>query len=159
MGAGNQPWTARPYAPTVPRGGRGRSSRRDGRARLVVGASFNRWAGFEVVRVVDGECELRMRWRPDDMGQYAGFLHAGMIAALLDTACGFAATTTSGLSVLSSQFAMHCLAPAVGDDFAAIGRVVKAGRKQIFTSGELFAIRGGERKLVATATTLLVPGA
>ena len=106
-------------------------------------ASFNRWADVEVVRVVDGECELRMVWRPEDMGQYAGFLHAGMIAALLDTACGFAATTTSGLSVLSSQFSMHCLAPAVGEEFVAIGRVVKAGRKQIFTSGELFGVRDG----------------
>jgi len=125
---------------------------------LTTTASFNRWAGFEVIRVEDGECELRMVWRPDDMGQYAGFLHAGMIAALLDTACGFAATTTSGLSVLSSQFAMNCLAPAVGEEFVAIGRVVKAGRKQIFTSGELFAFSDGERKVVATATTLLVPG-
>jgi len=126
---------------------------------LTETASFNRWARFEVIRVVDGECELRMVWRPEDMGQYAGLLHAGMIAALLDTACGFAATTTSGLSVLASQFSMHCLAPAVGEEFVAIGRVVKAGRKQIFTSGELFAVREGKRKLVATATTLLVPGA
>ena len=125
---------------------------------LTATASFNRWAGFEVIRVVDGECELRMVWRPENMGQYAGFLHAGMIAALLDTACGFAATTTSGLSVLASQFSMHCLAPAVGEEFVAIGRVVKAGRKQIFTSGELFAVLAGERKLVAAATTLLVPG-
>jgi uncharacterized protein (TIGR00369 family) len=74
---------------------------------LTATASFNQWAGIEVVRVEDGECELRMVWRRDDMGQYAGFLHAGVIAALLDTACGLAATTTSGLSVLSSQFAMH----------------------------------------------------
>ena len=120
-------------------------------------ASFNRWAGFEVARVDDGECELRLVWRPDDMGQYAGFLHAGMISALLDTACGFAATTTSGFSVLASQFSMNCLAPAVGEEFVAIGRVVKAGRKQVFTSGELIAVRGGHRKLVATATTVLVP--
>jgi len=125
---------------------------------ITATASFNRWAGFEVVRVGAGECELRLVWRPEDMGQYAGFLHAGMIAALLDTACGFAAVTTSGASVLSSQFSMHCLAPAVGTEFAAIGRVVKAGRKQIFTSGELFGVREGERTLVATATTLLVPG-
>jgi uncharacterized protein (TIGR00369 family) len=124
---------------------------------LTETASFNRWARFEVVRVDDGECELRMVCRPADMGQYAGFLHAGMIAALLDTACGFAATTTSGMSVISSQFSMQCLAPAVGDEFVAIGRVDKAGRKQIFTSGQLFAVRDGVRTLVATATTLLVP--
>ena len=125
---------------------------------LTTTASFNQWAGIEVVRVEDRACELRMVWRPEDMGQYAGFLHAGVIAALLDTACGFAATTTSGLSVLSSQFAMNCLAPAVGEEFVAIGRVVKAGRKQVFTSGELFGVRDGQRKLVATATALLVPG-
>ncbi len=125
---------------------------------LTTTASFNQWAGLEVVRVEDRECELRMVWRPEDMGQYAGFLHAGVIAALLDTACGFAATTTSGLSVLSSQFAMNCLAPAVGEEFVAIGKVVKAGRKQVFTSGELFGVRDGQRKLVATATALLVPG-
>jgi uncharacterized protein (TIGR00369 family) len=99
-----------------------------------------------------------MAWRPDDMGQYAGFLHAGMVAALLDTACGFAAATISGWSVLSSQFSMNCLAPAVGEEFVAVGQVVKTGRKQIFTSGELFGVRGGQHKLVATATTLLVPG-
>ena len=121
-------------------------------------ATFNRWAGFDVVRVDEGECELRLVWRPDEMGQYAGFLHAGMIAALLDTACGFAATTTSGFSVLASQFSMNCVAPAVGDEFIAIGRVTKAGRKQVFTTGELFAVRERTRRLVATATTLLVPG-
>lgn len=125
---------------------------------LTTTASFNQWAGFEVVRVDEGECELRTVWRPDDMGQYAGFLHAGMIAALLDTACGFAATTTSGFGVLASQFSVNCLAPAVGDEFVAIGRVIKAGRKQVFTTGELFAVRAETRKLVATATTLLVAG-
>jgi len=98
-----------------------------------------------------------MAWRPEDMGQYSGFLHSGMIAALLDTACGFAAATIAGWSVLASQFSVNCLAPAVGDEFVAIGRVVKPGRKQIFSSGELHAVRNGASKLVATATTLLVP--
>jgi uncharacterized protein (TIGR00369 family) len=97
-----------------------------------------------------------MTWRPEDMGQYSGFLHSGMIAALLDTACGFAAATVAGWSVLASQFSINCLAPAVGDEFVAIGRVLKLGRRQIFTGGELHALRNGESKLVATATTLLV---
>ena len=49
-----------------------------------------------------GECDLRMAWRADDMGQYSGFLHACLIAAVLDTACGFAANTTAS-GVLSSH--------------------------------------------------------
>ena len=55
-------------------------------------AAFNRWAGFEVRCLAAGEIELAMPWR-DEHGQYAGFLHAGMIGALIDTACGFAAFT------------------------------------------------------------------
>jgi uncharacterized protein (TIGR00369 family) len=123
---------------------------------LMATASFNRWAGFRVVAAADGESELRMTWRPDDMGQYAGFLHAGLIAALLDTACGLAAATVSG-QVLASQFSMQCLSPGVGDEFIARGRVVKAGRSQVFTSAELHAVTGETVKLVATATTVLVP--
>lgn len=118
--------------------------------------SFNQWAGFEVVRVVEGEVDIRMPWRASDMGQYAGFLHAGLIAALLDTTCGFAAATISG-PVLASHFAVNCLAPAVGDEFVSRGSVVKTGRKQIFTAGELWAVRDAAPKLVVTANTMLVP--
>jgi uncharacterized protein (TIGR00369 family) len=128
----------------------------DGFRTLSASASFNRWAGFDVVRVVPGECDLRLDWRDDDMGQYAGFLHAGLIAALLDTACGFAAAAIVG-PVLASNLSMNCLAPAVGEEFVAMGRVVKAGRRQVFTSGELYARQQGASKLVATASTILIP--
>ncbi|MEB0112816.1 PaaI family thioesterase [Variovorax sp. RTB1] len=121
-------------------------------------ASFNRWAGFEVVHAGNGEAELSMLWRADDMGQYAGFLHAGLIGGLLDTACGFAAATTSG-RVLASHFSVNCLAPAVGRRFVARGRVIKAGRRQVFAAAELFAEPegGGQLKLVATGNAVLVP--
>jgi uncharacterized protein (TIGR00369 family) len=121
-------------------------------------AAFNRWAGFEVTQAAKGEAELRMAWRADDMGQYAGFLHAGLIGAMLDTACGFAAATVSG-HVLASHFSVNCLAPAVGRAFVARGRVVKAGRKQVFATAELFAEGEGdvEPKLVATGSAILVP--
>ena len=124
---------------------------------LSATATFNRWAGLEVIRMSEGECELRLPWRAEEMGQYSGFLHAGLIAALLDTACGFAAHTMAQGSVLSSHVAINCLAPAVGREFQASGRVVKAGRKQIFTAGELFVIEDDRSKLVATATAILVP--
>ena len=121
-------------------------------------AAFNRWAGFEVTHASPGEAELRMVWRADDMGQYAGFLHAGLIGAMLDTACGFAAASVSG-RVLASHFSVNCLAPAVGRAFVARGRVVKAGRKQVFATAELFAEGEGdvEPKLVATGNAILVP--
>ena len=91
------------------------------------------------------------------MGQYAGFLHAGMIGALLDTVCGFAAATVAG-RVLASHFSVDCMAPALGRVFVARGRVVKAGRKQVFTAAELFGeAEDGTLKLLATGSTILVP--
>jgi uncharacterized protein (TIGR00369 family) len=124
-------------------------------------AAFNRWAGFEVVSAANGEAELRMRFREEDMGQYAGFLHAGLIGALLDTVSGFAAATVAG-RVLASHFSVNCISPAVGRAFVARGRVVKAGRKQVFAAAELYAQgkdegEGDALKLVATGNAILVP--
>ena len=119
-------------------------------------ASFNRRAGFEVIAAGNGTAELRMPWN-DDFTQYAGHLHAGMIAALLDTACGFAAATVAG-SVTASHFSMNCLKPAVGRSFVARGTTLRAGRRQVFARAELFAEddKGG-MSLVATGETVLVP--
>lgn len=118
-------------------------------------APFNRWAGFEVVSAAPGRAELRMTWR-EEAAQYAGFLHAGLVAALIDTACGFAAHTQVGM-VLASHFSVSCLAPATGRVFLAEGRVVKAGKRQIFTRADLFAeAENGDRRLVATGETILM---
>lgn len=121
-------------------------------------AAFNRWAGFEVTQAAAGEAELAMDWRADDMGQYAGFLHAGLIGAMLDTACGFAAATVAG-QVLTSHFSVNCLAPAVGTRFVARARVLKAGRKQVFARAELLALASADDAptLVATGDAILVP--
>lgn len=117
-------------------------------------AAFNRWAGFEVTAAADGRAEIRLAWRPE-FGQYAGFLHAGLSGALIDTACGFAAATLSG-RVLASHYSVNFLSPAVGETFVARGRVVRAGKRQVFTAAELFAIRDGAEKLVATGETILM---
>jgi uncharacterized protein (TIGR00369 family) len=119
-------------------------------------AAFNRMAGFEVAAAADGSAELRMRWC-DDFTQYAGHLHAGMIAALLDTACGFAAATMVG-AVTASHFSMNCLRPAVGSRFVARATTLRPGRRQVFARAELFAENEhGEMSLVATGETVLVP--
>ena len=118
-------------------------------------AAFNRWCGIEVTAASEGQAEIAIEWRPE-LGQYAGFLHAGIVGALIDTACGFAAVTMVG-RVLASHFAVNCLRPAVGERFIARARVVKPGRTQVFTACELFAVSAGTEKLVATGETLLTP--
>ncbi|SEN51585.1 uncharacterized domain 1-containing protein [Pseudomonas sp. ok272] len=119
-------------------------------------SAFNRWAGVTVSHAGSGEVELSMAFRGDDMAQYAGLLHAGLIGALLDTACGFAAGTVAG-NVLASHFSVNCLAPAVGEVFIARGKVIKAGAKQVFARAELFAQNGDQLKRVATGDAILVP--
>lgn len=117
-------------------------------------AAFNRWCGIEVLDARPGHAEIAMPWRAD-AGQYAGFLHAGLVGALIDTACGFAAATLVG-RVLASHYAVNCLRPAVGERFVARARVVKPGKTQVFTACDLFAVAGGAQTLVATGETLLV---
>jgi uncharacterized protein (TIGR00369 family) len=118
-------------------------------------AEFNKLIGLEVVAAEGGAAEIVMKWR-NDLTQYAGHLHAGVIAALLDTACGFAAATLAG-KVTASHFSMNCLRPAVGRLFIAKGATVRAGRRQIFAKAELFTEdEQGEKSLVATGETLLL---
>jgi uncharacterized protein (TIGR00369 family) len=118
-------------------------------------AAFNVWCSIEVERAEPGKVQISMPWR-GEVGQYAGFLHAGLIGTLIDTACGFAAATLAGQGLLASHYSVNCLRPAVGERFVARARVVKPGKSQVFTACELFAIAGGEEKLVATGETLLL---
>jgi uncharacterized protein (TIGR00369 family) len=119
-------------------------------------AAFNRLAEFDVLEAGNGMAIIRMPWRRD-FTQYSGHLHAGMIAALLDTACGFAAATLVG-SVTASHFSMNCLRPVVGDHFVAKGITLRAGQRQVFARAELFAAdENGAHSLVATGETVLVP--
>ncbi len=118
-------------------------------------AQFNRWLGLEVLKADQEGVEIAIPWR-EEAGQYAGFLHAGVVGALIDTACGFAASIKVG-RVLASHFSVNFLSPAVGVRFIARAQVVKAGKRQTFTSAALFAIDAdGKEKLVATGETLLL---
>ena len=116
-------------------------------------AAFNQFFGITVDSAEPGKVEISMPWRPE-AGQYSGFMHAGVVGALIDTACGFAAATLSG-KVLAAHYAVNCLRPAVGERFIARARVVKPGKTQVFTSCELYALTGTSEKLVATGETLL----
>jgi uncharacterized protein (TIGR00369 family) len=117
-------------------------------------ARFNHWLNFDVVSASQGEVELHLPWR-EEFGQYAGYLHAGIIGALLDTACGFAAYTVVG-RVLASQFSVKCLRPAVARTFIVKGRVIKPGKQQVFAAAELTS-SDAPGKLLAIGDALLVP--
>ena len=114
-----------------------------------------RTVGASLARVAPGEVELHLPFR-DDLTQQHGFLHAGIVTAVIDSACGYAALSLmeAGTAVLSVEFKVNLLAPARGTLFRALGRVVRAGRNLTVVSGELraYAEADGEH----TVTAMLV---
>ena len=90
--------------------------------------------------------------------QQHGFVHAGIVTTLADTACGYAAFSLmpAKAGVLTTEFKVNLLAPAAGDRLVAIGRVVKPGRTLTVTQGEVHAESGAERRLVAIMTATLM---
>jgi uncharacterized protein (TIGR00369 family) len=103
--------------------------------------------------VEPGAVDIVLPFR-DDLTQQDGFLHAGIIAAVADSACGYAAHSLMPPSarVLSIEFKLNLLAPAVGERIEARGRVVRAGRTITVCRADIVAITGGGEKLVATMT-------
>ncbi|GAA6132132.1 PaaI family thioesterase [Halopseudomonas sabulinigri] len=118
-------------------------------------AAFNRWLDLKLVSATPGEVTLQLPWR-EEFGQYSGFLHAGILGALIDTACGFAAITQTD-RVLASQYTVRCLRPAVAETFVIRGWVVKPGRQQVFAAAEIYALGDEQRKLFASGDAMLVP--
>jgi uncharacterized protein (TIGR00369 family) len=106
--------------------------------------------GATLARVEPGEVEIHLPFRAE-LSQQHGFLHAGIVTTVVDTACGYAALTlmTAGMAVLSIEFKVNLLAPGQGELFVATGRVVRPGRTVTVCTGEVEAIRDGERKTVA----------
>ena len=83
--------------------------------------------------------------------QQDGFLHAGIVTTLMDSACGYAAYSLmpAASRVLSVEFKVNLLAPARGERFRAEGRVIKAGRTITVCEGKLFSIEKEEETLCA----------
>ncbi len=90
--------------------------------------------------------------------QQHGFLHAGIVSTILDSACGYGALTLmpKDAGVLSIEFKVNLIAPAKGKNFIAIGRIIKSGKNITFTPGELLSHSRGKEKLVATMTATMM---
>jgi uncharacterized protein (TIGR00369 family) len=112
------------------------------------------------------EGEVRIALAPSThIAQQHGYVHAGAIGSILDSACGYAALTKapSGFEVVTAEFKINLLRPAIGSRFLAIGKVVNAGRQLTVCSGEVWAFspEGPQGKVVALmqATIVNVAGA
>jgi len=113
--------------------------------------------GAELVKVEAGEVDIRLPYRKN-LTQQNGFLHAGITAAIVDSACGYAAFSLmpTGTDVLTAEFKINLLSPAFGDYFLAEGRILKAGKTLTIARGDVFAVIGNEKKLIATLLATIV---
>ena len=117
--------------------------------------------GARLGDVSPGATEITLKPHPAVMQQH-GFVHAGAVSAIADTAAGLAALTLmpAGRGVLTVEFKINLLAPAVGDLLRACGRVVKAGRTLTLAQADVFAEAEGSNRQIAflTATLMAVEG-
>lgn len=103
-----------------------------------------------LLKVAPGEAQIEFPYRVE-LTQQNGYIHAGILSTVMDSACGYAAYTLMppGSGVLSIEFKVNFLSPATGEKFIGIGRVIKAGRTITACSGEVLAVEKGTQKLVA----------
>ena len=111
----------------------------------------------KLAKVSPGEVHIELPFQPQ-LTQQHGYLHAGIITTVVDSACGYAAYVLMPpeSEVLSVEFKINFLHPARGERFLAVGKVVKPGRTLMICSGELHAFEAGEQKQVALMQATMI---
>ncbi|HEY0367031.1 MAG TPA: PaaI family thioesterase [Pyrinomonadaceae bacterium] len=107
--------------------------------------------GAALTRVEPGLVEITLPYRPD-LAQQHGYLHAGIVTTIADSACGYAAYSLMprNSDVLSVEFKVNLLRPAKGEMFSALAEVVKSGKTLTVVRADVFAVDEGRRDLIAT---------
>jgi uncharacterized protein (TIGR00369 family) len=113
--------------------------------------------GAEIVFIAAGEVHLAFPFAAQ-FCQQNGFMHAGAIASVADSANGYAAYTLAppGTDVLAVEFKINLLAPARGAGFLACGRVLRAGRTLTVCQADVFATGAAERAHIATMLSTII---
>jgi uncharacterized protein (TIGR00369 family) len=116
--------------------------------------------GAKLTRIMPGEVHIDLPFS-HALTQQHGYIHAGIITTIVDTACGYAAYTLmpAHSQVLSVEYKVNFLSPAKGEKIVGIGKVVKAGRSITVCQGEVWACDNGQKNLVAVmqATMITIP--
>lgn len=115
--------------------------------------------GATLSLVEDGEVHIALPFSAH-LSQQHGYLHAGAVTSVVDSACGYAALTRAapGQEIVTAEFKINFLRPALGQRFVAVGRVQNAGKLLSVCSGEVRAFRAGEAgyKVVAMMQATMV---
>lgn len=113
--------------------------------------------GAQLVSVADGEVQIALPFS-EHLSQQHGYIHAGAITSVVDSACGYAAMTKAPLEceVVTAEFKINFLRPAIGERFLAIGRVQSSGKLLTVCTGEVRAFAGTDYKVVAIMQATIV---
>src|SRR5712692_5315993 len=112
---------------------------------------FMKTIGALLTKVSPGEVHVELPFR-SDLTQQHGFLHAAVVTAIVDTACGFAALTLapSDAGVLTVEYKVNFMSPGSGERMTAHGRVVKRGRAVTVCAGDVYARQAKHERHIAT---------
>lgn len=113
--------------------------------------------GAELIHVARGEVHIALLPRPE-LSQQHGYMHAGALTSVVDSACGYAAFTVAppGHEVLTVEFKINFMRPAAADRFLAIGKVVRSGRTLTVCHGEVIGEQGARRESVAVMQATII---
>ena len=116
-----------------------------------------RLIGASLERVEPGAVDIVLPYR-EDLTQQNGYVHAGILTTVADSACGYSAYTLmpAGADVLSVEFKMNLLRPAMAERFVAEARVVKAGATLTVARCDVYGWVADEAKMVATMLATLI---
>lgn len=120
-----------------------------------------RHVGARLLKVEPGHVEIGVELRPE-LTQQHGFMHGGVVAMVLDSACGYSAFSLmpSDCGVLTIEFKINFVAPARGQRLRMVGQVIKPGRTVNVVEGRAWVLDGDQERLCATmaATMMTVTG-
>lgn len=113
--------------------------------------------GAQLVLVADGEVQIELPFS-EKLSQQHGYVHAGAITSVVDSACGYAALTKAPpeCEVVTAEFKINLMRPAIGERFLAIGRVQSSGKLLTVCTGEVRAFSGSSCKVVAIMQATIV---
>jgi len=111
-------------------------------------SGFANLLGAELLDFEPGKVSLQVHSRPE-LCQHHGFLHGAVVGFMIDSGCAWAAASLVG-DVVTSEYKLNLLAPAIGEKLICRSEVLKAGQRQAVCRADVFAVKDGVEKLVAT---------
>lgn len=117
---------------------------------VLAAQPFSRLIGAELATFSKGRCELHVPVS-DSVKQQHGFVHGGVLSYAADNALTYAGGSALGMPVVTAEFKINYLRPAIGDRLIARAEAVHTGKTQSVCRCDVFVLKDGEEKLCAVA--------